>query len=222
MPDPPSATGNDSADAVAIPCEPGHVAEPPTPRRPWTSEGSSNRRSEGDHDAFATLAGAAIARLDAAARLILRDRELARDAVQEAMVRAWRDLPGLRDPERFDAWLRRLTVHACIDAARHRRRRPIEVELTVLHDAGRGRLVGDRSSTATSSTGRFGRLEPEWRAVVVLHYYLGLPLPEVADALGIPLGTAKSRLHRSLGVMRTTVGRDGATGSDIVTEGRLA
>jgi len=78
----------------------------------------------GDHDAFATLAGDSIARLDAAARLILRDRELARDAVQDAMVRAWRDLPGLRDPDRFEAWLRRLTVHACIDAARRRRRRP--------------------------------------------------------------------------------------------------
>ena len=68
------------------------------------------RAREGDHDAFAVLAGAAVARLDAAARLILRDRELARDAVQDAMIRAWRDLPGLRDPDRFDAWLRRLTV----------------------------------------------------------------------------------------------------------------
>ena len=87
-------------------------------------------RAGGDHDAFAALVGAALARLDAAARLILRDAELARDAVQEAMVRAWRDLPGLRDPDRFDAWLHRLTVHACIDAARHRRRRVIEVELT--------------------------------------------------------------------------------------------
>ena len=175
----------------------------------------------GDHDAFATLAGAAIARLDAAARLILRDRELARDAVQDAMVRAWRDLPGLRDPERFDAWLRRLTVHACIDAARHRRRRPIEVELTVLHAPA----VADSSGSVIDRDlldRALRALEPEWRAVVVLHYYLGLPLPEVADALGIPLGTAKSRLHRSLGVMRTTVGRDGGTGSDIVTEGRLA
>jgi RNA polymerase sigma-70 factor (ECF subfamily) len=179
------------------------------------------RARRGDHDAFAALAGAAVARLDAAARLILRDRELARDAVQDAMVRAWRDLPGLRDPERFDAWLRRLTVHACIDAARHRRRRPIEVELTVLHapavaDASGSVIDRDLLDRALRA------LEPEWRAVVVLHYYLGLPLPEVADALGIPLGTAKSRLHRSLGVLRTTVGVDGATRSDIVTEGRLA
>ena len=158
------------------------------------------RARRGDHDAFAVLVGAAIARLDAAARLILRDRELARDAVQDAMMRAWRDLPGLRDPERFDAWLRRLTVHACIDAARRRRRRPMEVELTVLHAP----MTAD-PSTAVIDRDLLDRalraLEPEWRAIVVLHFYLGLPLPEVADALGIPLGTAKSRLHRSLGVL---------------------
>ena len=86
----------------------------------------------GDHDAFAVLAGAAVARLDTVARLIVRDRELARDAVQEALVRAWRDLPGLRDPDRFDAWLHRLTVRICIDEVRRRRRRVIEVELSPL------------------------------------------------------------------------------------------
>src|ERR671917_1612221 len=88
------------------------------------------RAREGDRDAFAVLARAAAARLDAAARLILRDAELARDAVQEALIRAWRDLPGLRDPERFDAWIHRLLVNAAIDEARRRRRRVIEVELT--------------------------------------------------------------------------------------------
>ena len=76
------------------------------------------RARQGDHDAFAELVDPALARLDAAARLILRDQELARDAVQEALIRAWRDLPGLRDPGRFDAWLRRLTVNACLDIER--------------------------------------------------------------------------------------------------------
>src|SRR4026207_2111689 len=83
------------------------------------------RASNGDHDAFAVLVGVSVARLEAVARLILRDQELARDAVQDALIRAWRDLPGLRDPERFDAWLHRLLVNARLDLARRRgRRRP--------------------------------------------------------------------------------------------------
>lgn len=175
----------------------------------------------GDHDAFATLVGAAIARLDAAARLILRDRELARDAVQDAMLKAWRDLPGLRDPERFDAWLHRLTVHACIDAARHRRRRPIEVELMVLETP----MSGDFSSHVIDRElldRGLRALEPGWRALVVMHYYLGVPLPEAASTLGIPLGTAKSRLHRSLGVLRSTLGVGAESESAMVTGGRLA
>ena len=180
------------------------------------------RARNGDHDAFAVLAGAAIARLDAVARLILRDRELARDVIQEAMVRAWRDLPGLRDPAKFDAWLRRLTVHACIDAARHRRRRPVEVELTVIHAPSIpdvASMVIDRDTLDRA----LRALDPEWRAVVVLHYYLGLPLPDVAEALGIPSGTAKSRLHRSLGVLRTLIDTDDAITPDAVAiEGRLA
>jgi RNA polymerase sigma-70 factor, ECF subfamily len=164
------------------------------------------RAREGDHDAFAVLAHAAIARLDAAARLILRDRELARDAVQEAFIRAWRDLRGLRDPDRFDAWLHKLTVHACLDIARRRRRRVHEVELTPMTHPS----VSDPSSDVADRElldEAMRRLEPEWRAVVVLHYYLGMPLPDVAAELHIPLGTAKSRLHRALGVMRTTLAR---------------
>lgn len=165
------------------------------------------RARRGDHDAFTTLAGAAVTRLDAAARLILRDRELARDAVQETLVRAWRDLPGLRDPDRFDAWLHRLTVHACLDLSRRRRRRVAEVELDPsrfigLADATEAFALRDQLDRALA------RLEPEHRAVVVLHYYLGLPLPEAAGSLGIPLGTAKSRLHRAIAVLRRMVEPD--------------
>jgi RNA polymerase sigma-70 factor (ECF subfamily) len=178
------------------------------------------RARGGDHDAFAVLARAAIARLDAAARLILRDRELARDAVQDAFIRAWRDLPGLRDPERFDAWLYRLTVHACLDLARRRRRRVHEVALSPIvtgFEADASTRVADRELLDEA----LRRLEPEWRAVVVLHYYLGMPLPDVAAALRIPLGTAKSRLHRSLGMLRSSIvdadGRDrvAATGGQL-------
>jgi RNA polymerase sigma-70 factor, ECF subfamily len=166
-----------------------------------------DRAKRGDHDAFAVLAGAAITRLDAAARLILRDPELARDAVQEGFIRAWRNLPGLRDPERFDAWLHRLVVHSCIDVMRRRRRRPMEVELNPIDGPAVGDIasvIADRELLDTA----LRRLDAGWRAVVVLHYFLGMPLPEVAAALGIPLGTAKSRLHRSLSAMRVTIAAD--------------
>ena len=164
-----------------------------------------DRAKRGDHDAFALLVGGSIARLDAAARLILRDPELARDAVQEGFIRAWRSLPALRDPDRFDAWLRQLVVHSCIDITRRRRRRVVEVELSPIHGpstADATAVIADREVLDHALRG----LDPEWRAVVVLHYFMGLPLPEVAASLRIPLGTAKSRLHRSLAAMRVAIG----------------
>jgi RNA polymerase sigma-70 factor (ECF subfamily) len=173
------------------------------------------RAGRGDHEAFAVLARGVIARLDAAARLILRDRELARDAVQEAMLRAWRDLPGLRDPERFDAWLYRLTMRSSLDAARQRRRRVIEVELQPFD----GPSVRDPSASVIDRDvldRALRALEPEARALVVMHYYLGVSVPEVADSLGIPLGTAKSRLSRALARMRATAGEPGITPIDAV------
>ena len=169
--------------------------------------GIVERARRGDHDAFASLVDVHLARLDAAARLILRDPELARDAVQEALIRAWRDLPGLRDPDRFDAWLHRLTVHACLDLVRRRKRRVIEVELTPLHDA----QAPDSTSGVADALyieRMLATLDPPQRAVVVLHYYLDLSLPETAAALSIPVGTAKSRLNRALAAMRITVADD--------------
>lgn len=183
--------------------------------------GLVERAQRGDHDAFAVLAGGAIARLDAAARLILRDGELARDAVQEAMVRSWRDLPTLRDVDRFDAWLHRLLVNACLDIMRRRRRRAVEVELTPIFTP----ITADFTSAVVDRDlldRGLRALEPGWRAIVVLHYFLGMPLPDVASALGIPLGTAKSRLHRSIGVLRATVEGDGSANTAAVPEGRLA
>jgi RNA polymerase sigma-70 factor (ECF subfamily) len=164
------------------------------------------RARRGDHDAFAALAGAALARLDAAARLIVRDRELARDVVQDTLLRAWRDLPGLRDPDRFDAWLYRLLTHAAIDEARRRRRRVVEVELAPIDTPSPDPTSGlvDRDQIARA----FGRLSPEQRAVIVLCYYLDLPLPEAAASLGVPLGTVKSRLHRAVDAMRAALEAD--------------
>ena len=162
------------------------------------------RAGRGDHDAFATLASAAFHRLDAAARLILRDPELARDAVQNTLLRAWRDLPGLRDPDRFDAWLHRLLVNSSLDEARRRRRRPIEVGIQSFDEPTPGdaenRLV-DRDLVERALV----RLEPDHRALVVLHYYLGYPLPDAAASLGITLPAAKSRLHRAMGGLRRTM-----------------
>jgi RNA polymerase sigma-70 factor (ECF subfamily) len=177
------------------------------------------RASGGDHDAFAVLVRASAPRLDAAARLILRDRELARDAVQDTYIRAWRSLPGLRDPDRFDGWLHRLLVRSCIDSIRRRRSRPLEIELQPLD----GPEIADPALHVVDRElidGALRRLDPTWRAVVVLHFFLGMSLPEAAATLGIPLGTAKSRLHRSLGLMRVALAADTATAS--LPEGQTA
>jgi RNA polymerase sigma-70 factor (ECF subfamily) len=170
-----------------------------------------DRAGRGDQDAFATLVGARIARLDAAARLILHDPELARDAVQEALVGAWRDLPGLRDPDRFDAWIHRITVRSCLTILRRRRRRVIEVELTPMTDIQGGGDFGSFIVDRDQLERALRHLDPNWRAVVVVHFFLGLPLPETAEVLGIPLGTVKSRLHRSLAAMRAELQIDPRT-----------
>jgi len=162
------------------------------------------RAQRGDHDAFAVLAGAFVARLDAAARLILRDHDLARDAVQEGFIRAWRSLPSLRDPDRFEAWLRSLVARSCLDILRRRSRRAIEVEL--------GPTDGpslDDVSAATADRDLLDmvlrRLPPEGRAVVVLRYYFDLEVPEIAASLAIPVGTVKATVHRSMALMRTVL-----------------
>ena len=162
------------------------------------------RAQQGDHDAFAAIVDASLARLDAAARLIVRDPELARDAVQDGLIRAWRDLPGLRDPDRFDAWLRKLIVHSCLDIIRRRRRRAIEVELTPLHAPMAPDPSGDLADRDEVDAA-LRRLDPGHRSVVAMHYLLGMPLPQVAATLAIPVGTAKSRLHYALEAMRVTV-----------------
>ena len=179
------------------------------------------RARQGEHDAFSSLVDLHLARLDAAARLILRDPELARDAVQEALIRAWRDLPGLRDPGRFDAWLHRLTVNACLDLVRRRKRRVIEVELTPIDSPSTQDVVGALADRQLLDQALAG-LAPSHRAVVALHYLLGMPLPEVAASLRIPIGTAKSRLHYALAAMRTTVTAEPETVTATVVGGNLA
>ena len=178
------------------------------------------RAREGDRDAFARLAAGSIDQLDAVARLITRDPERAKDAVQETLIRAWRDLPGLREPDRFEAWLRRLLVRASIDEVRRHRRWPIEVELVEVHhpriaDPMAG--VADRDSLERG----FRRLDPEGRAVIVLYHYLDLPLDEIARSIGVPVGTVKSRLHRARATLRAALDAD-ARAPAVLREGRYA
>jgi RNA polymerase sigma-70 factor (ECF subfamily) len=166
------------------------------------------RAQGGDLDAFSELTADRTGRLYAAARLILRDDERAADAVQDALLQAWLDLRGLRDPERFDAWLHRLLVRACYRAAkRHRSREIVEIQVAaeasvVTPDAQRALAVRDQLERG------FRRLSPEHRAVIVLRHYLGLSLAESAEVLGIPLGTMQSRLNRATQAMRAALEAD--------------
>ena len=161
------------------------------------------RAQSGDHDAFEVLASAAATRLDTAARLILRDPDRAKDAVQDALVRAWRDLPKLRDADRWEAWLHRLLVRSCVDELRRIKRRPLEISLS---DVDLPNVLDQSTETAARDEieRSFLKLDADQRLIVVLHYYLDMPLPEVAAAARVPIGTAKSRLHRALSGMRRT------------------
>jgi RNA polymerase sigma-70 factor (ECF subfamily) len=168
----------------------------------------AERAREGDHDAFSAIAAASLGRLYAVACLILRDRDRAQDATQEALVQAWRDIRGLHDPDRLDAWLNRLLVRACYRQVRGERRRTL-VELRVMMTA-ETRVIGPEISVVDRDRLErgFGRLDPEQRAVLVLRHHVGLPLPEVAETLDIPLGTAKSRLHRATAAIRAALEAD--------------
>jgi RNA polymerase sigma-70 factor (ECF subfamily) len=165
------------------------------------------RSQGGDRAAFAAIVAASLSGLDRLARLITRDPERAKDAVQETLIKAWRDLPALRDPDRFDAWLRQLLVRSCMDELRRGRRMSMEVELIETHHPHMSDAtvsVADRDALERG----FRRLDPEQRALVVLHYYQGLPLDEAAAALRVPIGTAKSRLFRAREALRAALEAD--------------
>jgi RNA polymerase sigma-70 factor (ECF subfamily) len=166
------------------------------------------RAREGDHDAFSELAARSIGRLTAAARMILRDEYGAQDAVQDTLVEAWRSLPGLRDPDRFEAWLRKLLVRACFSRARRSTRRSqVEIRLTPADEPAIGGVEQDLAIHDQLERG-LARISAEQRAVVVLVYYLDLPLAEAAQAIGIPIGTTKSRLNRATHALRAAIEAD--------------
>jgi len=161
----------------------------------------------GDEEAFASLARGAGDRLLAIAYRILRDLGLAEDAVQQTLVVAWRELPALRDADRFDAWLRRLLVNACYREAGRRRRWATNVRVLPVEVAGGTDDIGAVVIRDQLDRG-FRRLPPEQRAVFVFHHYLGLTLAEVANELDVPLGTVKSRLHYATNTLRAAIEAD--------------
>jgi RNA polymerase sigma-70 factor (ECF subfamily) len=172
----------------------------------------------GDREAFRVLVVQASDRLYAIAARILRDTHLAEDALQVALTTAWRQLPSLRDPDRFEAWVRRLLVHACYAEARRRRSWADNVRaLPVDGPAGPDELISVSDRDALDRA--FRRLTIEQRAVFVLHHHAGLPLVEIAESLGIPAGTARSRLHYATRLLRAAIEADTAP---VVAEGRMA
>jgi len=174
----------------------------------------------GDREAFGVLAGGAVDRLYAIALLILRDTELAEDATQEALVRAWRHLPTLRDVERFDAWLYRLVVRACADIGRHRRRARAEVRILTSEpsESDRTSELEDRDQIERG----LRRLNEAQRTILILHFYVGMSHGEAADALAIPVGTAKSRLHYAIEALRAAINAEERAQLGALREGRTA
>jgi RNA polymerase sigma-70 factor (ECF subfamily) len=165
----------------------------------------------GDEEAFGSIARGMADRLFAVAYRILRDVGRAEDAVQHALVTAWRELPGLREAERFEAWVHRILVHACYAEARQARRWSANVRVLSI-DASAEPDTAHRVVLRDALERRFRRLPPEQAAVFVLHHYLGWPLGEIAGTLGVPLGTVKSRMHYAATSLRAALEADARTG----------
>ena len=165
------------------------------------------RARRGDREAYADLIRVRGDRLYAIAQRILRDVDRTEDAVQEALVIAWRDLPTLRDPDRFDAWLHRLVVRACIAEATRNRRlttqlRVLPIDLPSSNDEFLS--LADRDQLERG----FRRLPIEQRVLLVLRHYAGFEPVEIAELLGIAAGTARSRLHHAHRAMRAALEAD--------------
>jgi RNA polymerase sigma-70 factor, ECF subfamily len=165
------------------------------------------RAQAGDRDAFERIVDVSFDRSHAAALRLLRDSQLADDAVQQAMINIWRDLPRLRDPSRYDAWSYKLLVRACYAEFRrapHWMPAISEGSPTEPRSGDPYGAVVDRDQLERG----FRRLSMDHRVVIVLHHYLDLPLDEVGRILGIPVGTVKSRMHRALAEMRAALEAD--------------
>lgn len=162
----------------------------------------------GDQEAFAALVRLVSDRLYGIAYRILRDSDRAQDALQQALVSIWEDLPSLRDPDRFDAWACRLLVRASYREARRARRWTARIQEITVADGPVGGDQASRLSDRDEIERSFRRLTPEHRAVLVLHYFVGLPVAGIAETLGIPVGTAGSRLHYAVRDLRAAFEAD--------------
>jgi RNA polymerase sigma-70 factor (ECF subfamily) len=169
-----------------------------------------DRAKGGDGEAFDALARTVGDRCMAIAYRILRDADLADDAVQAALITAWRELRTLRDPDRFEPWLHRILTNECYAEARRRTRWSADIRILPV-DRGQDSCgiltVNDRDQLDRA----FRRLTLEQRAVLVFRHYLDLSVVEVADRLGIPVGTVKSRLHHATAALRASLEADGRT-----------
>jgi RNA polymerase sigma-70 factor (ECF subfamily) len=173
------------------------------------------RARSGDHDAFEVLAAGIVDELYAVARVILRDADRAEDAAQEALVRCWRDLPSLREADRFKAWLGRILMRAINDEFRRGSR--FRATIRVLsHDPATPDAAAAIADRELLERG-FARLSIEHRSVVVLRLHLGLSIEETATTLGIPAGTAKSRLHYATEALRRALEADAVPRSQEVS-----
>lgn len=164
------------------------------------------RAQAGDEEAFSELAFTTGDRLFAVAQRILRDVDLAEDATQQAIVNIWRELPGLREADRFDAWSYRILVNACYAEARKERRWSPSLHVLDPPSSGDDPIVAvaDRDQLERA----FRRLTPEQRAALVLQHYLDRSLPEIAEILSIPIGTVRSRIHYAKRAMRAALDAD--------------
>lgn len=177
------------------------------------------RARRGDQEAFASLVHQASDVLFGVARRIVRDPGLAEDVLQDALLTIWRKLPHLREPDRFEAWAFRIVVHACYAVAPRNRRWAATIRVLPVDRADASddyRSISDRDELEQA----FRRLPLDQRAVFVLHHHVGLPLVAVAETLGIPDGTARSRLHYATRALRTAF--DAARVQTELLEGRLA
>jgi RNA polymerase sigma-70 factor (ECF subfamily) len=166
------------------------------------------RAQDGDVDAFTALVAGRIDSMTRTAMAILGHEADARDAVADALASIWRELPRLRDPMAFEAWSTRIVVHACRRLLRRRgRERVREVRIdgqTGLGVAGPADTVSGRIALERA----FDRLDADARSILVLHHLDGRPLKEIAAVLGIPVGTAKSRLHTARRALELALERD--------------